>query len=417
MKSGLSTGGNDLDKPKLRQLNAFQIETGGKQYICLNDPLKITDRELLVDYQTYFIIALMDGEHEISDIQLAYTRKFGDLLLDNRMDSLLNELDKNLFLENERFEKAKHRLYESFRKQPVRLAEHAGLAYRKNPEKLRVRLNEIMKMAGEGERNHKNRDKYLRGLIAPHIDIQVGAEGYAHAYQRIAQSEAADLYIILGVSHVETYCEFVLTEKDFETPLGVSKTEKSFVKNLAKSLTLDYMEDEFVHKSEHSIEFQVLFLQHLLHEKEYRIVPILCSVFRKQLEKNALPETDDDVGEFLTALQEQIVNYDGKVCIIAGVDLSHVGQKFGTSGPLGPSQLAAIENLDREMLRLIEDGDIAGFYRHIETDKNGRNVCGFAAIYSLLFLLKDSRAELLYYGQNHEPATSSVVSFASMAFY
>jgi hypothetical protein len=69
------------------------------------------------------------------------------------------------------------------------------------------------------------------------------------------------------------------------------------------------------------------------------------------------------------------------------------------------------------MLKLIEDGGTAGFFRHIEVDKNGRNVCGFSAIYSLLFLLKGVRAELLYYGQDYQPATSSMVSFASMAFY
>ena len=405
-----------MDKPKIRPLNVFPIEDGGREVICLQDPLKIADKHMFVDYQTYFIIALMDGEHEISDIQLAYTRRFSDLLLNKRVNFLLRELDDNLFLEGERFEEAKRQLSESFRRKPVRRAEHAGSAYEEEPEKLRAQLDEIMRMAGEGKQNHRKR-KYLRGLIAPHIDIRAGAESYVRAYRRVADAEAADLYVILGISHASSKREFILTDKDFETPLGVSRTDKAFVKDLTKSLSLDYMEDEFVHKGEHSIEFQVLFLQHVLEDRAYRIVPILCSGFNKQVEEDVLPEMDPEICEFLTALQEEIEKSRAKVCIIAGVDLSHVGQKFGTPGQLDSSQLKAIENLDREMLRLIENGGMADFFRHIEVDKNGRNVCGFPAIYSLLFLLKGAHAELLYYGQDYQPATSSMVSFASMAFY
>ncbi len=166
-----------MDKPKIRPLNVFPIEDGGRQVICLQDPLKIVDKHMFVDYQTYFIIALMDGEHEISDIQLAYTRRFSDLLLNKRVNFLLRELDDNLFLEGERFEEAKRQLSESFRRKPVRRAEHAGSAYEEEPEKLRAQLDEIMRMAGEGKQNHRKR-KYLRGLIAPHIDIRAGAESY-----------------------------------------------------------------------------------------------------------------------------------------------------------------------------------------------------------------------------------------------
>ena len=407
---------SDSDKPKIRPLNAFPVEAHGRQAICMQDPLRLTDKQVIVDHETYFIISMMDGEHDITDIQLAYTRKFGDLLLNSRINSLLVELDKNLLLESGRLQEAIERLSKEFRKEPLRRAEHVGTAYEEEPEKLRAQLDEVMKLASLENGGKSRMTRLLRGIIAPHIDIRAGAEGYARAYKCVAEAEPADLYVILGVSHVHTAREFVLTDKDFETPLGISRTDKGFVEGLQKSLSMDYMVDELAHKGEHSIEFQVLFLQHVIGDREYRIVPILCSGFHEQVEQDVLPEMDADIREFLDALKEKVEDYPGKVCIIAGVDLSHVGQKFGTPGPLGPTQVKAVEFIDQEMLKIIQRDGTLGFFRHIEEDKNGRNVCGFAAIYSLLYLIKGSKVELLHYGSHYEAVTSSMVSFASMAF-
>ena len=106
-----------------------------------------------------------------------------------------------------------------------------------------------------------------------------------------------------------------------------------------------------------------------------------------------------------------------RVCIIAGVDLSHVGTKFGSASPITAARLPAVERLDREMLDYVVKSDKHGFYKNIEMDKNGRNVCGFGAIYTLLYLLGDAEGELLHYGQSYQPETSSVVTFTSVAFY
>jgi MEMO1 family protein len=400
-------------KPKIRPINAFPIEAEGRKLICLQDPMKISDKTIFIDYQTYFIISMMDGNNEVSDIQLAYTRQFGELLLNNQIDALLKDLDDSLFLEGEKYNAMMKQLRQSFAAEPVRRAEHDGSAYESEPVKLRKQLDKVLKIAGNSAKNNQQ----PKALIAPHIDIRVGAQGYAYSYSRIHKENAADLYIILGVSHMASRNEFIITAKDFETPFGISKTNKDFVGILEDALPVGSSEDKFIHKSEHSIEFQLVFLQHALGDANYRIVPILCGGFHTQLEKGKMPEDDKAVKKFLEALRTAIDDYKGTVCIIAGVDLSHIGTKFGSVSPITQARLPAIEQLDKEMLDYVVRCDVRGFYKNIEMDKNGRNVCGFGAIYTLLFLLGDSKCELLHYGQNYQPETSSVVTFASLAFY
>jgi AmmeMemoRadiSam system protein B len=409
-------GAGNVTRPKIRPLNAFPVESEGKQYICLQDPLRFCEKQLFIDYQTYFIIALMDGEHDIPDIQLEYTRKFGEILLDSRINDIIGELGSNFLLEGPEFERERSRLVELFRKQPIRHAAHAGLSYKADAEKLRKQLDQVLSIADDQYRSGDS-GRHLLGLMAPHIDIGIGAEGYAHGYGLLRDAGPADLYIILGVSHTGGGSGFILTSKDFDTPLGTAITDQAFLKELCTSLDTNYFEDELIHKTEHSIEFQTVFLQHLFGNANYRIVPILCSGFHTQLDENSLPESDPGVAGFLNALKDSIESYGGRVCVIAGVDLSHVGGKFGTPGGIDRSQLPAIEQLDREMLEIIKTGEPQDFFRDIEKDKNGRNVCGFAAIYSLMFVLPQTRRELLHYGRSYEVPTSSMVSFASMAFY
>lgn len=403
-------------KPKLRPINAFPVEADGRKLICLQDPMKISDKSLFIDYRTYFIITMMDGKNEISDIQLAYTRQFGELLLNNQIELLLKNLDDNLFLEGEKYNAAIKTMRNAFAIQPVRYAELAGSAYEPEPEKLHAQLDKILGKT-LNIYNSGNKKKRIKALISPHIDINHGTECYAHSYGCLANHSRADLYIILGVIHAPSKNEFIPTRKDYATPFGMAETDKKTAKILEDSLPPDSSEDEFIHKTEHSIEFQLIFLQHILGKANYKILPILCGGFHKQLENGKIPEDDKTTKNFLDTLRDIINEYDGNICIIAGVDLSHVGTRFGSVSPITPARLPAIESLDKEMLEYVVKCDARGFYKNIEMDKNGRNVCGFGAIYTLLYLLGDSEGELLYYGQSFQPETASVVTFTSIAFY
>lgn len=157
---------------------------------------------------------------------------------------------------------------------------------------LRKQLDEIFDYKdGPGLPNTDTPTGRMIGLIAPHIDIRRGSTSYAKSYWELARECRARTFVILGITHSETTRRFVLTKKDFDTPLGTVATDRELVERIA-GLTgeqsgpgqgsLDFFVDEFAHRNEHSIEFQAVFLQYLFGGREnFKIVPILCTAFHQ----------------------------------------------------------------------------------------------------------------------------------------
>jgi AmmeMemoRadiSam system protein B len=362
-------------------------------------------------------MALCDGTRSLVDIQYEYTRRFGTLLLSSHLDKILSDLDRSLFLDNEKFRRHKGEIEEEFRKASVRAASHAGQAYPAGPRELRRCLGGFFTSPeGPGALPEKRRRKTVKAIMAPHIDLRAGGTCFAWAYSQLASSPPADVLVILGIGHAPMTNLFTVTSKDFETPLGTLPTDKAFVEALTESYPGDLFADEFAHRSEHSVEFQTVFLRYIFPDKDISIVPILCSSFDEMIAANRQPIEDPRIRDFIQALKTAAERSKRKVCFIAGVDLAHIGQKFGDSGRLAPSTEILLEREDREMLQHVEDVDAAGFFASVARDKNKRRICGFPAMYVLLNLVEGAKGRLLKYGKSVDGATQSIVSFASAVF-
>lgn len=257
----------------------------------------------------------------------------------------------------------------------------------------------------------------LKGVIAPHIDIGCGGPCFAWAYKEIAESSDAELFIVLGIAHTRTNNLFVLTDKTFETPFGNVETDKEFLKTFHEKNKTNYFEDEFIHKDEHSIGFQLIFLKYLYHEKKnFSIIPILCSSFGNTDRYNKSPDQIPQFKEFISSLKETIKETGKKICVIASVDLAHVGTRFGNPVLQDEAYLNKLQVDDINMLKHVEDLDPEGFNNSIQKNNNDRNICGYPAIYTLLNVIDASEGKLLKYSQ-YPDQTNSTVTFASMSFY
>ena len=258
----------------------------------------------------------------------------------------------------------------------------------------------------------------LVGLVAPHIDLQRGGQCFGWSYAELARESRATTYVILGIAHTETQKCYALTTKDFETPLGTLPADKEFIAELAASCSHDFFIDEFLHRSEHSIEFQALFLKQLYCDRnDIRIVPVLCATPSRILLGQSSYRDSEEVNEFAAALKKLIDDRGENVCCIAGVDLSHVGRRFGQDIALSGSFIKQVEADDRSLLQHVIDRDADAFLETIERDNNRNNVCGVPAIYTLLRVLQPKSAKLLKYDQAVDEETQSLVSFAGAAFY
>lgn len=404
-----------MEHPKLRPLQPIPIRHRGRDLIHISDPVGLSEDSMLVTSDVFFIMALCDGNHSLADIQYRYARRFGTLLLSSRLNKTLSGLDQCLFLDNERFRRHEERLREEFKRASVRPPFLAGKAYPADAPSLRRLMDGFFASPqGPGPLSRRKTEKEVKAIIAPHIDLRSGGPCFAWAYSELAHSSNPDLFVILGIGHAPMENLFAVTPKDFETPLGILPTDKAFVESLLENHTGDLLAEEFCHRSEHSVEFQTLFLRYVFPDDNISIVPILCSSFHEMIAANREPIADPRVRDFVRAIKIAASRSKRRICFIAGVDLSHIGQKFGDPEMLTPATEALLEREDREMLKHVKNMDAAGFFASVAKDNDKRRICGFPAIYVLLHLIDSAKARLLKYDKSVDPATQSIVSFASM---
>jgi hypothetical protein len=180
----------------------------------------------------------------------------------------------------------------------------------------------------------------------------------------------------------------------------------------------DLFQDEFVHKSEHSVEFQILFLQYIFgSRRKFRIVPVLCGSLHEIVAMGGSPMEVPAYKRSFEALRNAIEENREKVCLIASADLAHIGLRYGDESPPDHGTVAQVEEKDREMLHMAEAINPEGFYRYVQEEGDKRKVCGFPSIYALLSLIKAREGKLLHYSRWQDQSLESFVTFASMAFY
>jgi MEMO1 family protein len=407
-----------MDHPKLRPIEAFPVELGGHDLICLRDPTQLADDPMFVPREALFILAYFDGKHSILDIQEVYTRRYGRLIYSDAIRALVAELDEHLLLDNEHFEAHKQQSLETFRKSSVRRAAHAGTAYAADPITLEAQLaGYFADPAGPRTAAAVASAGSVQGILAPHIDPRRGGPCFAWAYDSI-RHVTADLFIIFGTAHQPTSVPFPLTLKDYETPFGIVETDKAFVRALAQRYPTDLLSAELAHRSEHSIEFQVLFLRYLLGPaRKCRVVPILVGSFHECVERQVNPAEVVHIADFIQAIREVATERAEPICYIVGGDLAHVGMKFGDQGRLTPAFLEQVAREDHALLTAAARMDAEGFFRVIAEHRDRRRICGFPPTYMLLSTMPATAGTVLKYDQAVEPATQSMVSYASVVFH
>ena len=409
-----------MDYPKLRFIEAFPVEVEGGKRIYIRDPLNYAQSPLLVPYPIFFIMSHFDGHHSLLDIQEAFARQFGDILFGDKIREIVRQLDEHYYLDSERFAQLQREMLEAFHRSPVREMAHADTCYSSQPGEFTNQLTAFFNgIDGPGLPSPNGRSSQpVRGIIAPHIDLRVGGPAYAWAYKELAERCEADLFVLFGTSHYGLNDLFVATLKDYNTPLGPVKTDHEFIQTLQGNYGEDLFADEILHRTEHSLEFQTLFLQYVFGGKRnFSVVPILVSSFHHMIITKTPPAEVPRVAAFLSALKKTIAQSGRKVCCVAGVDFAHVGQKFGDQGPLTQEFLDWVETEDRRLIQTLEKVDHADFFAHIAKDGDRRRICGFSPMYTFLHVVDAPQGRLLKYDRSVDPSTQSSVSFASLVFY
>ncbi|HET9962868.1 MAG TPA: AmmeMemoRadiSam system protein B [Nitrospiraceae bacterium] len=401
--------------PLLRNLQFSPLKEGEDQYIVLWDPSGLSLEKLVIPMSYFFIVQHFDGEHTIQDIGAMYLKRFGEFLMPNKVEQLVADLDAKLFLEGARTDEAKRQALAAYREAPCRPAAFAGRSYEADSGKLRAQVKAFFtSKEGPEIKPSTHAGQPIKALVAPTYELKQAGPIYAWAYKELEEADQPELYVILGTAYSGLEQPVAVTDKDFETPLGIVRVESRVTDHLRDRLPALFAE-ELAHRNEHAIEFQLPFLQQTVgRNKSFTIVPILTSFSAMSLHD---PAVRNDVEHFLQALKEALVASGKSYCVVAGAELAHIGMRYGDSAPPTDFSFHRCMQTDLEMLKHVENRDPEEFAKFIQNEKDQRRISGFSPIYSLLRLIQATSGEVLRYDRGITDQYNSTVTYASIAFF
>ncbi len=396
------------ERPRLRPVEVHRLADGARRGIVLIDPLEVATGQCFIPQAVVPIVARFDGEHTVEEVE-SELRAAGRPSPPGFVANLVRQLDDALWLDSPRGRDAERAACGAFLAggDGARPARHPGSAgYPAQATALRARLRDLVPPA------ERVAQPTPRGLIAPHIDLLRGDAGYRAAYGHLAACEPADLYVIFGTGHKGPKAPVTGLLLDWDTPLGRVTTDRAFIERVHREVGEIDPRDAFLHRDEHSLEFQVLMLSHVLQGRPFMVAGFLCGSLPSA---SGEPDQEAYVRTLLAAFHLAASASGKKVCYVAGADMAHLGPFFGDARAIDQPLLHRLEQDDRARLAQLSAGRPSAFHRQIEGDGNGDRVCGTTPMY-LCAALAGGPAELLHYGQAVADDSSQVVSFASMVF-
>jgi len=414
--------------PKLRlDLEFLPSPVPDRPGLLIRDPYRYSDSTLIVPPLLTNSLRLLDGAHSELDLRESLAQVTGRLDVSEVSGQFLGALSEAGFLHDGTFQTLRQQRHDDFARAERRDAIHAGGGYPAELSELRTKLGNWMTESPRrppstfpppsGSSAPDGAAAPLVAIAAPHVSPFAAPATYAAAYAALPDDAATRTFVILGTSHYGAPGKFGVTRKPFRTPLGEAVTDTTLVDRLVAAAPESFVVEDYCHAIEHSIEFQVLFLQHRF-GPAVKIVPILCGPLLA-----AHPEDDRGVAAALNALGELEAREGNRLLWVLGVDLAHMGRRYGDrfSARAHTGEMQEIAAREGARLASVTAGDGDGFWRLVLGDgapaSRGEDTlkwCGSAPLYTFLRAVPAARGEVLAYDQWNIDE-NSVVTFAALS--
>jgi MEMO1 family protein len=401
--------------PRLRaDLDFMPSPVEDRPGLLIRDSFRYSEAVLIIPQALLPCLQFFDGEHTESDLRDALFRMTGELDLGPIIDHLKQTLSESGFFEDERFDQMKHTRQAEFAAMPVREPAHAGSAYPEEIAELRGVMSGWMDGAGVGSPNLKRRD--LTGIAAPHVSPGGGYECYRAAYNLMGTEYTDRTFVVLGTSHYGAPNRFGITRKPYATPFGETMPASDLIEELIRKAPEAITVEDYCHAVEHSVEFQVLFLQSIF-GPDIRVLPILCGSFGESIYRGGAPEDYGAVNRFLGALGEIGARERNRLFWVLGIDMAHMGRRYGDefTAIANEDGMQSVAARDRQRMERAVAGDAAGFWELVKENRDDLKWCGSSPMYTFLRALPEARGSIEKYEQWNIDE-QSVVSFAGLSF-
>lgn len=399
--------------PRLRMdLDLMPSPLPDRPGLLMRDPFHYSDATLIVPPVLTACLEHFNGEHTTNDLHATLVRLTGELDVGGVATHLVDTLSRAGFLVDDAYAELKRTAERQFAESPERIPAHAGSGYPDEPGRLREVLNGYFTKSGPVVRQESN----VMGIAAPHVSPEGGWQSYSSAYAGLPQDGADRTFVVLGTSHYGQPERFGLTRKPFVTPYGTAETATDLVDRLERAAPDAVGMEDYCHSMEHSIEFQVVFLQHV-YGPRVRILPILCGSFARSLYQGGMPEEDDGVRRFFDAMGELYAREGSRLFYVLGIDMAHMGRRYGDdfTARAGAGRMREIEQRDQQRIGALNRGDAGEFWDLVQPEHDSLKWCGSAPLYTFLRIVPAVHGDLLRY-QQWNIDDKSVVSFGALSF-
>jgi AmmeMemoRadiSam system protein B len=240
----------------------------------------------------------------------------------------------------------------------------AGRFYPAQPQELTQEVENCLATAAATAKTQ------ARGCMVPHAGYMYSGHVAGAVYAKL---ELPKRFIILCPRHYPHGEPLaIMSEGAWSTPLGEAKIDSGLASELKRACRL-LREDSVAHRSEHSLEVQLPFLQRLV--GDFAFVPIALGT--DQL--GALEDLGRGVAEVVAAQPDPVL-------IVASSDMNHYESDSVTRVK------------DRKAIDKILQLDPRGLYETVR--RHGITMCGFGPAVSMLTAAKQlgaSHADLVRY--------------------
>ena len=395
--------------PRLRMdLDFMPSPVEDKPGLLIRDSYGYSDAVMIIPPPLVQCLTCFDGEQTTLDLRQLLFRMTGEIEVGALEAHLRDSLSSAGFLQDDVYDQLKADRHREFQTAEARYPNHAGTAYPEQPEELKATVAEYLK----GGTTVTGPPPIA--IAAPHVSPFGGSQTYRDAYRALGPEHSGKTFVVLGTSHYGQPDRFGLTRKPFETPYGRALPDLNLIDELSTEPAV-LMED-YCHAVEHSIEFQVVFLQHL-YGPDIRIVPILCGSFARSIQNGGIPEVNEPVCRFLGKLGEIAAREEDSLTWVLGVDMAHMGARYGDDliAVANEDEMQDVEQRDRARIDRILSSDPAGFWESVKERQDDLKWCGSSPLYTFMRAVPGLKGTLRGYEQWNID-DSSVVSFAALSF-
>lgn len=339
---------------------------------------------MILNRESFLLLSLLDGEEKIDNIKSKFLRNTGIILSDAEIINFIKEMERNYIFLDENF-------YKKIEEEKRKMEEIPF-------KEINVKFD-IERIKREIEKIDSKNANDLKGIIVPHIDINVALDTYLKSYAFLKDLDKK-IFLIFGVPHFYSERIFSVFKKNYKIGDKIIKVEERIIENLKNNLGFQIFEDTIAFKNEHSIDFPIIFLS--LVKEDFYILPSLVS-------KGSL----EDLKEIAERIFDSIKFFIKDIFLISSIDLSHVGGKFGDEDIFDTTQI------DFEYIEYLKNIENEEAFKFLEKNNNFTKIDGVYTNFLFLEILKllgVKKGELIDYKVYHEEVTNSIVSYASIIF-